>query len=39
MEAMALYARDHSARTVVVPRDLDADGLGDTFKGIRVVIV
>lgn len=39
MDAMAHYARDHAARTVVVPRDLDADGLGDTFKGIRVVIV
>ena len=36
---MAMYARDHLARTVVVPRDLDADGLGATFKGMRVVIV
>ena len=39
MDAMALYARDHPARTVVVPRDLDVDGLGATFKGMRVVIV
>ena len=39
MDAMAMYARDHLARTVVVPRDLDVDGLGATFKGMRVVIV